>query len=138
MGAARFRSIPVYARTVIADVLRGKYGMTDVVAIAADQQADGTLTYLSTDGVAKKVAALRGTSQATDVAGVIAFKDHLWRATYTTRDNGLHAYAPAGITMPSHYDAQSGQAWTTSATTYLPVDMAARIPLLLNGTGSSR
>ncbi|WP_433592061.1 hypothetical protein [Nocardia sp. CA-145437] len=138
MGAARFRGIPVYAQTVIADVLRGKYGMTDVVAIAADQQADGTLTYLSTDGVAKKVAALRGTSQGTDVAGVIAFKDHLWRATYTTRDNGLHAYAPAGITMPSHYDAQSGQAWTTSATTYLPVDMAARIPLLLNGTGSSR
>ncbi|MFD7848067.1 hypothetical protein ACFV4K_34745 [Nocardia sp. NPDC059764] len=40
--------------------------------------------------------------------------------------------------MPTQYDPQSGQTWTTSATTYLPVDMAARIPLLLSGTGSSR
>ncbi|WP_433567350.1 hypothetical protein ACQP1O_20430 [Nocardia sp. CA-151230] len=138
VAARGTRTIPVYAQTSIADVLRTEYGMTDVIAIEADRQPDGTLTYLSTDGVAKKVSALRGTAQATDVAGVIAFKDHLWRATYTTRNNGLRAYAPAGITMPSQYDPQSGQAWTTSALAYLPVDMAARIPLLLNGTGSSR
>ncbi|MFE3022544.1 hypothetical protein [Nocardia tengchongensis] len=137
VAARGTRTIPVYAQTVIADVLRTRYGMTDVIPIEADRQPDGTLTYLSTDGAAKKVAALRGPSHDTDTVGVIAFKDHLWRATYTTRANGFHAYAPAGITMPSQYDPQSSQPWTTSAPVYLPVDLAGRIPLLLNGTGSS-
>ncbi|TJZ79444.1 hypothetical protein FCG67_07365 [Rhodococcus oryzae] len=131
------RDIPVYAQTPIADVLRTKHGMDDVVAIAADVRPDGTLAYLSTDGAAAKVAALRGASQATDVAGVVAFGDHQWRATRTAEANGFRTYAPLGISMPGQYDPQSGQAWTRSPGVYLPTDYAARIPLLIQSGGGA-
>lgn len=124
------RDIPVYAQTVVADVLRSRYGMTDVVAIEADRNPDGTLTYLSTDGAAEKVATLRGSRRETDVAGVIAFGDHLWRATRTSVVNGFRAYAPAGVAMPAQYDPQSAQPWTRSQLAYLPVDYAGRLSLL--------
>lgn len=139
VAARGARDIPVYAQTPIADVLRTKYGMDDVVAIAADVRPDGTLAYLSTDGAAAKVAALRGASQATDVAGVVAFGDHQWRATRTAEANGFRAYAPLGISMPGEYDPQSGQVWTRSREVYLPTDYAARIPLLIEtGSGAGR
>ena len=124
------RTIPIYAQTEIARVLTSKYHATGVVEIPPDRKPDGTLVYLSTDGVAAKVAALRGRSAHTDVAGVVAFSDHLWRAVYTTRANGLDAYAPADIAMPSTYDPQSGQDWTRSRAAYLPRDYAARVALV--------
>ncbi|ATL68938.1 hypothetical protein [Nocardia terpenica] len=127
------RAIPVYAQTPIADVLRARYGLTDVVPLAADRRPDGTLAYLSTDGAAAKVAALRGPLVAGDTAGVIAFADHRWRATRTTAAHGFRAYAPAGIAVPDRYDPESGQPWTRSRIAYLPTDYAARIPLLING-----
>ncbi|MET9487603.1 hypothetical protein [Nocardia sp. NPDC006630] len=124
------RGIPVYAQTEIAEVLKSRYGMTDVVAIDPDRAADGTLVYLSTDGVAAKVAQLRGTAVATDMAAVVAFQDHLWRATRTTAERGFDAFAPAGVAMPDQYDPQSGQLWTTSPILYLPTDFAGRLALL--------
>lgn len=124
------RDIPVYAQTEIAQVLTERYGLADVVEIPPDRKADGTLVYLSTDGVAAKVKALRGASAISDTVGIIAFADHQWRSVYTTRANGLAAYAPAGITMPATYDPQSGQAWTRSRAAYLPTDYAARLALL--------
>ncbi|WP_327144078.1 hypothetical protein [Nocardia sp. NBC_01327] len=124
------RDIPVYAQTEIAEVLKSRYGMTDVVAIDPDRAADGTLVYLSTDGVAAKVAQLRGTAVATDTAAVVAFRDHLWRATRTTAKRGFDAFAPAGVAMPDQYDPQSGQLWTTSPILYLPTDFAGRLALL--------
>ncbi|MEU0538823.1 hypothetical protein ABZ319_03070 [Nocardia sp. NPDC005978] len=124
------RRIPVYAQTEIAEVLRSAYGMTDVVAIDPDRAADGTLVYLSTDGVAAKIAEVRGGAVAGDRAAVVAFADHLWRATRTTAAHGFDAFAPAGVAMPNHYDPYSGQLWTTSPVLYLPTDFAGRLALL--------
>lgn len=124
------RSIPVYAQTEIAVVLKSRYGLTDVVSIDPDRAADGTLVYLSTDGVAAKVAELRGPSVSTDSVAVVAFKDHLWRATATTAKHGFKAFAPAGVAMPKDYDPQSGQIWTTSPLLYLPTDLLGRLALL--------
>ncbi|MFI9504402.1 hypothetical protein [Nocardia sp. NPDC052566] len=136
MAARGDRDIPVYAQTEIAEVLRARYGLADVVAIAPDRTPDGTLVYLSTDGVAARVAGLRGAVAPTDVAGVVAFHDHLWRATRTTAANGFRAYAPQGVAMPDRYDPQSGQPWTTSPVLYLPTDYAGRLRLLLNGAAA--
>ncbi|MFJ4651399.1 hypothetical protein ACIP5Y_09005 [Nocardia sp. NPDC088792] len=124
------RDVPVYAQTEIAEVLRSRYGLTDVISIDPDRAADGTLIYLSTDGVAAKVAELRGDSVATDHAAVVAFHDHQWRATRTTAKHGFDAFAPAGVPMPDQYDPQSGQPWTRSALVYLPTDFAGRLALL--------
>lgn len=130
MAARGDRSTPVYAQTEIAQVLRTRYGLTDVVAIDPVRDADGKLIYLSTDGVAAKVAELRGGAAATDRVAVVAFQDHLWRATATTAKRGFTAFAPEGVTMPSTYDPQSGQLWTTSALLYLPTDLLGRLALL--------
>ncbi|MBF6213027.1 hypothetical protein IU433_26930 [Nocardia puris] len=122
------RDIPVYAQTEIAEVLRGEYALPDVVSIDPDRADDGTLVYLSTDGVAARAAELRGDTDG--IAGVIAFHDHLWRAVHTTRTRGLTAFAPEDVPMPTEYDPLSGQPWTTSRERYLPTDYAGRIPLL--------
>lgn len=124
------RTVPIYAQTEIASVLRGKYGLTDVIEIGPDQAPDGTLVYLSTDGVAKKVASLRGPRAGDDVVGVIAFSDHQWRSVYTTVAAGFHAYGPGGMAMPATYDPLSGQDWTRSRESYLPRDIAGRVALL--------
>lgn len=124
------RGIPVYAQTEIAEVLKARYGIADVVSIDPERAADGTLVYLSTDGVAAQVAALRGPSVATDAAAVVAFKDHQWRATKTTAGHGFRAFAPEGVAMPDQYDPLSGQIWTTSPLLYLPTDLLGRLALL--------
>ncbi|MVU75686.1 hypothetical protein GPX89_00315 [Nocardia sp. ET3-3] len=124
------RDIPVYAQTEIAEVLKSRYGMNDVISIDPERAADGTLVYLSTDGVAAQVAALRGTAVATDSAAVVAFEDHQWRATKTTAKHGFLAFAPEGVAMPDQYDPQSGQTWTTSPLLYLPTDYLGRLALL--------
>lgn len=125
------RAVPIYAQTEIAVVLKARYGLTDVVSIDPDRAADGTLVYLSTDGVAAKIAELRGASAPRDSVAVVAFQDHLWRATATTAKHGFAAaFAPAGVTMPSTYDPQSGQLWTTSPLLYIPTDLLGRLALL--------
>ncbi|MFJ2837990.1 hypothetical protein ACIO52_21780 [Nocardia sp. NPDC087230] len=124
------RDIPVYAQTEIAEVLVSRYHLTDVVSIDPVRATDGTLVYLSTEGVAAKVAELRGPSMKSDAVAVVAFADHQWRATHTTIKQGFHAFAPAGVTMPSTYDPESGQAWTRSASVYRPNDLVSRLALL--------
>ncbi|MEV6774176.1 hypothetical protein AB0N05_36625 [Nocardia sp. NPDC051030] len=130
MAARGDRNTPVYAQTEIAEVLKSRYGLTDVIVIDPERQPDGTLVYLSTDGVAAKVAELRGAAVSTDAVAVVAFRDHLWRATATTAKHGFNAFAPQGLPMPDTYDPLSGQAWTTSPFLYLPTDFAGRLALL--------
>jgi hypothetical protein len=124
------RNIPIYTQKPIADVLWARYRVESVIVIGSRVKSDGTLEYLSTDGVAASIARLRESTIRNDTAGVIAFEDHLWRATYTTVANGFAAYAPARVRMPSTYDPQSGQEWTRSRSAYLPTDYAGRIPVI--------
>lgn len=131
------RDIPVYAQFEIAGVLTSQYGLRDVHAIDPVRNSDGTVTYLSTDGVAKQVAEKMGPSIDTTTIGVVAFRDHLWRSTYTSRVNGLHAFALSDVTMPSTYDPLSGQEWTRSREAYLPRDYAGRAMLLAEITPSN-
>lgn len=124
------RDIPVYAQFEIAEVLTTRYGLEGVHVINPVKNPDGTVTYLSTDGVAAQVASEMGTAVSTATVGVIAFQDHLWRSTYTSRVNGLHAFALSDVEMPSEYDQLSGQEWTRSPEAYLPRDYAGRAALL--------
>ncbi|MBF6541555.1 hypothetical protein [Nocardia brasiliensis] len=125
------RDIPVFAQSEIAAVLRSRYAMHDVISIDGDTNPDGSPIYLSTEGVAAKVAALRGSARDTDIAGVVAFRDHLWRATRTTSAAGFTAGAPADVPMPDRYDPWSAQPWTTGPERYLPVDYAGRLKFLM-------
>ncbi|WP_426302958.1 hypothetical protein [Arthrobacter sp. R-11] len=121
------KDVPVFAQWEIARFLDSKYGMGQVTSIEPVIAADGTITYLSTDGVAAQVIALRG---ASGTAGVVGFRDHVKRCVQTTRDRGMTAFAPAGVGMPGDYDPQSGQPWTRRRDLYLMHDMYAQFAVL--------
>ncbi|MDP5228475.1 MULTISPECIES: hypothetical protein [Arthrobacter] len=121
------KTVPVFAQWEIARFLSSKYNMTQVISIEPVIAKDGTITYLSTDGVAAQVVAQRGTG---GTAGVIGFRDHVKRCVQTTRDRGMTAFAPAGIDMPGTYDPESGQPWTRRRDLYLLHDMYAQMAVL--------
>lgn len=131
---ARVRSridVPVYAQWEIARFLDSKYGMRDVTSIEPVIAADGTITYLSTDGVAAQILEHRKKAPGgVGTACVIGFRDHHKRCVQTTRDRAMPAYAPAGITVPGTYDPESGQAWTRRRDLYLVHDMVAQLTVL--------
>ncbi|MFH8533969.1 hypothetical protein ACH4GE_36835 [Streptomyces tendae] len=123
----RRREVPVYAQWEIARFLKEKHRLTDVISIEPVTAPDGTITYLSTDGVAAQVAeARRDLPGGIGTAGVVGFRDHIKRCVQTARDRGITAYAPHGFEMPHTYDPQSGQAWTRRRDLYLVHDMAAQ------------
>ncbi|MFD9690114.1 hypothetical protein ACFXPX_36360 [Kitasatospora sp. NPDC059146] len=128
----RRRKVPVYAQWEIAHFLTDVHGLTDVTSIEPVVAPDGTITYLSTYGVAAQVAAARkGLPGGIGTAGVVGFRDHVKRCVLTTRLAGIaSAGAPAGTAMPGTYDPRSGQAWTRSRELYLVHDMAAQWQLL--------
>ncbi|MFI6648898.1 hypothetical protein ACIBI8_14930 [Streptomyces sp. NPDC050529] len=125
------RDVPVYAQWEIARFLDFKYGMSDVTSIEPVVAPDGTITYLSTDGVAAQVAeARKRVPGGAGTACVIGFRDHHKRCVQTTRDRGLKAYAPRGFSMPHTYDPESGQPWTRRRDLYLVNDMLAQWSVL--------
>ncbi|MEV3857177.1 hypothetical protein AB0J38_22955 [Streptomyces sp. NPDC050095] len=125
------RDIPVYAQWEIARWLDSKYRMDDVTSIEPVVAEDGTITYLSTDGVAAQVAdARKDLPGGIGTACVVGFRDHHKRCVQTTRDRGITAYAPRGVAMPGTYDPESGQPWTRTRELYLVHDMAAQWQVL--------
>lgn len=123
--------VPVYAQWEIAHFLKAKHGITPVVSIDPITNPDGSITYLSTDGVAAQVVKLeQNNAAAMGTVGVIGFRDHLKRCVLTSRSRGMQAFAPAGIAMPGDYDPESGQAWTRRRDLYLVHDMSAQLAAL--------
>ncbi|MFJ3904811.1 hypothetical protein [Streptomyces sp. NPDC090025] len=123
--------IPVYAQWEIARFLESKYRMRNVTSIEPVIAPDGTITYLSTDGVAAQVAAARAhLPGGVGRAAVVGFRDHVKRCVQTTVDRGITAFAPRGFAMPETYDAKSGQAWTRRRDLYLVHDMVAQWSVL--------
>ncbi|AJY00055.1 hypothetical protein BG87_2556 [Burkholderia thailandensis 2002721643] len=60
----RLKPVKVYAQWEIARFLASKYQMADVRSIEPVVAADGSVTYLSTDGVAAAIIALEGSAAA--------------------------------------------------------------------------
>jgi hypothetical protein len=123
------RNLPVYAQWEIARFLESKYHMSGVTSIEPVISADGTIVYLSTDGVAAQVKELRA-AQPAGIAGIVGFRDHIKRCVQTTQDRGMDAFAPQGMDMPGTYDPQSGQPWTRRRDLYLVHDMYAQMAVL--------
>lgn len=123
--------VPVYAQTEIATQLAAA-GVDDVTSIDAVTAPDGTVTYLSTAGVAEQaVSKARAAGEDLGTVGVVAFADHAVRSVLTARKAGMtNAAVPKGITLPKVYDPQSSQPWTRSRAAYLPTDLIGRLATL--------
>jgi hypothetical protein len=118
---------PVYVQWEITEAIGDRIAPDKVISINPILDAQANIVYLSTAGVASAIVKQVGSAQKLGKVAVIAFNDHLFRCIQTSRDAGIDAYAPAGYTMPSNYDSQSGQPWTRNRFTYLVTDIKARI-----------
>jgi hypothetical protein len=87
---------------------------------------DGTVIYLSTDGVARKALVL---SEEVGIrlgrAAVLGHRDHVERCRRTATKVGIEIVILPDEFMPSEYDAESGQEWTRSRDVYLKADAYA-------------
>lgn len=123
--------VPVFAQWEVADLLI-EQGVPGVTSIDPDVGPDGEVVYLSTAGVADKIASLF-TTQGVDPGqvGVLAFQDHAVRSVLATDAAGMEGAAvPEGVELPSAYDAESGQEWTRDRLTYLTTDLQGRLLLI--------
>lgn len=121
--------VPIVAQWEVAQVLE-EMGVEDVISVEPDIAADGTVTYLSTTGVAEKgLGLLADEGIEPGHAGVLCFADHAVRCVLSAEDAGLTADAPAGVLLPLDYDPESGQEWTRSRETWIPIDLAGRAAL---------
>lgn len=121
--------VPIVAQWEVARVL-SDLGVEGVISVEPDVAADGKVTYLSTAGVAAKgLAAMRAAGEDPGHAGVLCFGDHAVRCLLTMRSIGMTADVPEGVDLPDEYDPESGQAWTRSVETWIPVDLAGRAVL---------
>lgn len=117
----------IYAQWEIARFLQSKHHLTSVVAIEPVVAPDGTITYLSTDGVAEDVIKRNsGKASSLGKVAVVAHRDHAKRCVQTSRARGMDAYVAQGVTLPVTYDPSSGQPWTRRRDLYLIHDMAAQ------------
>jgi hypothetical protein len=117
--------VPVYAQHEVAQFLTG---VPNVTSIDETVGPDGKVVYLSTAGVAEQ-AKQQG---ATGTVGVVCFSDHAGRCLLTTQKvlGAKGVGIPKGITLPSTYDAQSGQPWTRDRKSYLQTDLVGRLATL--------
>lgn len=121
------RSIPVYAQWEIAQILQQNHRMDRVIPLYPERGADGTITYLSTEGVAKAALRQAGSAAALGRVAIVGHRDHVKRCILTSRQMGLAAAAISGIALPVAYDPQSGQPWTRERATYLLGDITAQL-----------
>lgn len=125
----RSHPVPIVAQWEVARVL-SDLGVEGVISVEPDVAADGTVTYLSTAGVAAKgLAAMQAAGEKPGRAGVLCFRDHAVRCLLTMRSIGMTADVPEGADLPDEYDPESGQAWTRSVETWIAVDLAGRAVL---------
>ncbi len=131
----RLNPVKIYAQWEIARYLVDQPGMADMVSIEPVYLPDGTLEYLSTDGVAAEVVRLEhGASAAMGVVAIVAHRDHAKRCVQISRRHGMDAFVAAEVELPATYDPQSGQAWTRRRDIYLAHDLAAQFIALRSQT----
>lgn len=121
--------VPVIAQWEVAQLL-ADMGVEGVISVEPDVAADGTVTYLSTAGVAAKGLQLAADAGLTvGQAGVLCFADHAVRCVMTAEAAAMTAAVPDGAELPSEYDPESGQPWTRSRAAFVPTDLLARTAL---------
>ncbi|WP_323120855.1 hypothetical protein [Burkholderia alba] len=126
----QMKPVKVYAQWEIARFLVSKYGLRNLHSIEPVIAGDGSVSYLSTDGVAAAIVALEGSGAALGNVAVVGHRDHAKRCIQTSQARGMNARAVQEVALPSVYDPQSGQAWTRRRDLYLVHDMYAQLATL--------
>lgn len=127
----RLNPVKIYAQWEIARFLVDQPGMANMVSIEPVFLPDGTLEYLSTDGVAAEVIRHEGAAAAVmGSVAIVAHRDHAKRCVQISRRHGMDAIVAAEVELPATYDPHSGQPWTRRRDIYLAHDLAAQFVAL--------
>jgi len=128
----RLKTMPIYAQWEIARFLASKYGLSSPTVFSVEPivNPDGSITYLSTQGVAAAIVARVGKASALGNVAVVGHRDHAKRCIETSILTGMStSYAAAEVALPLVYDPLSGQPWTRNRSLYLVHDMYAQLAL---------
>jgi hypothetical protein len=125
----QLRRARIFAQWEIAHFLASKYRMTgaNLHSIEPIVASDGTITYLSTAGVAFAVVDIVGNPAAMGTVAVVGHRDHAKRCIATSVAAGMKAFAVKEVGLPVNYDSQSAQPWTRNRELYLVHDMYAQL-----------
>lgn len=125
----QMKRVRIFAQWEIAHFLASKYPMTsaNLYSIEPIVASDGTITYLSTAGVATAIVDIAGNPAALGTVAVVGHRDHAKRCIATSVAAGMKAFAVKEVTLPVNYDALSAQPWTRNRELYLVHDMFAQI-----------
>ncbi|WP_299492674.1 hypothetical protein [uncultured Shewanella sp.] len=117
---------PVYAQWEVAEAIGERIPPAFLFSIYPKIDAKGEVIYLNTLGVAKEAIRLAKGVEGLGTAIVVAFADHSLRAVNLSREVGIDAYLPKGVSLPQDYDADSGQPWTRSREAFTLYEIKTR------------
>ena len=97
----------IFAQQEVASVLASKYGLTaGVTSIATPAPAAGS-PIPTPDGVVTAIVRQAGSASALGNVGVVTHSDQASIAVRVSKTAGIQAAVPAGLTLPSLYDASA-------------------------------
>ncbi|AOJ43428.1 Tat pathway signal protein [Burkholderia lata] len=100
-------AVRIFAQQEVASVLASKYGLTaGVTSIVTPALAAGS-PIPTPDGVAAAIVKQAGPAAALGNVGVVTHSDQASLAVRVSNAAGMQAAVPAGLTLPSLYDASA-------------------------------
>ncbi|OXI18335.1 Tat pathway signal protein [Burkholderia sp. AU15512] len=100
-------AVRIFAQQEVASVLASKYGLTaGVTSIATPALAAGS-PIPTPDGVAAAIVKRAGSAAALGNVGVVTHTDQASLAVRVSNAAGMQAAVPAGLALPSLYDASA-------------------------------
>ncbi|MCA8096197.1 Tat pathway signal protein [Burkholderia contaminans] len=100
-------AVRIFAQQEVASVLASKYGLTaGVTSIATPAVAAGS-PIPTPDGVAAAIVKQAGSAAALGNVGVVTHADQASLAVRVSNAAGMQAAVPAGLALPSLYDASA-------------------------------
>ncbi|CAB3962790.1 Tat pathway signal protein [Burkholderia cenocepacia] len=100
-------AVRIFAQQEVASVLASKYGLTaGVTSIATPALAAGS-PIPTPDGVAAAIVKQAGSAAALGNVGVVTHADQASLAVRVSNAAGMQAAVPAGLALPSLYDASA-------------------------------
>jgi len=123
---------PIVAQQEVASVLASKYGLsagvTSIPLPAAPASAGNVVP--TPDGVAAAIVKQAGAAAALGKVGIVTHQDQASIAVQMSNAAGMQAAVPAGVSLPSAYDASAQQPVQRRRDLYLLGILATRLGML--------
>ncbi|WP_431228453.1 Tat pathway signal protein [Burkholderia contaminans] len=100
-------AVRIFAQQEVASVLASKYGLTAGVTSIATPAAAAGSPIPTPDGIAAAIVKQAGSAAALGNVGIVTHADQASLVVRVSNAAGMQAAVPAGLTLPSLYDASA-------------------------------